>query len=194
MTNKKLNFIIPLILGIVVLSNAQEKDIFVYGTVVDSLTQEPINGALVILSTINNTFSSDSVTTNTGGTFSNVMKIDSIINTESVILYKIIKQDYLTKDGVKGTIVNDSVDLGKLSIYEPNTSVKYKGNLIPSPITPSNTIAIYSMKGQCIYTGTEMNIDKLVHLGIVSRSQPLIVTYKRNDEVLLRKKITSVRY
>lgn len=183
-------------LGTIVLykSGSGTRTIHVFGSVYDQKTDLPVNEALVMLSTSGNIVDPpESTYTGTDGTFYKAMEIDSsgVGQVAPLLVYRVEKDGYNPANGSE-RIQKDTVDLGKITIM-PDPMPIENGNPVSFTVAVPNNIAIYSIKGQLIYTGFEMNLDKLIHLGIISQSQPIIITYKLNNEVLFRKKIASVR-
>lgn len=183
-------------LGTIVLrkSGSGTRTVHVFGSVFNATTNQPVNEALVILTTSGNiTDPPDSAYSGNDGSFYKAIKIDSsgISQVAPQLQYRLEKEGFLPAHG-RERIRTDTVDLGKITITPNPTSIE-NGNPISFTVAVPNNIAIYSMKGQLIYTGPEMNLEKLINLGIVSRSRPIIISYKLNNEVLFKKKITSMR-
>lgn len=183
-------------LGTIVLrkSGSGTRTVHVFGSVYNARTNQPVNQALVILSTSGNIVDPpDSAYSGTDGAFYKAIEIDSsgIGQVAPMLLYRIEKEGFLPAQG-REMIRTDTVDLGKIDI-EPNPTSIENGNPISFTVAVPNNISIYSLKGQLIYSGAEMNIDRLVHLGIISKSQPMIISYKLNNNVLFRKKVNPIK-
>lgn len=182
-------------LGTIVLrkSGSGTRTVHVLGSVFNARTNQPVGGALVILTTSGNIIDPpDSAYSGYDGSFYKAIEIDSsgIGQVAPQLLYRVEKDGFLPAQG-RERIRTDTVDLGKIDIEPDPTSIE-NGNPVSFTVAVPNNIAIYSLKGQLIYSGTEMNIDRLVHLGIISRSQPMIITYNLNNNVLLRKKVNPI--
>lgn len=183
-------------LGTIVLrkSGSGTRIVHVFGSVFNARTDKPVNEALVILTTTGNiTDPLDSTYSGTDGAFYKAITIDSsgISQVAPQLIYRIEKEGFAPVQS-RERIRTDTVDLGKITIQPNPTSIE-NGNPLFFTFAVANNIAIYSLKGQLIYTGTEMNIDKLVHLGLISRSQPIIISYKFNNDVLFITKTNAIK-
>ena len=170
----------------------------VAGTVVDSVTGSPIEGAMVILIDANDT--SSNPTTDTAYSDSDG-KISDTVNcyvewTGNIVLpnvnYTASKDKYVDKSGTgeidtSGGIMNTKINLGTIELAPVNISIKHF--VTPVQKNSANRIAIYSLKGQLLYTGKEMNLQALRSKGVI-RFQPLIICYKLDKIVVAREMIT----
>lgn len=182
-------------LGTIVLnkSGVGTRTVHVFGSVFNARTNQPVNEALIILTTSGNiTDPPDSAYSGNDGTFYKAIEIDSsgIGQVAPMLHYRVERYGFMPASGSE-RIRTDTVDLGKIDINPDPASIE-NGNPVSFTVAVPNNIAIYSLKGQLIYSGTEINLDKLAHLGIIARSRPMIISYKLNNEVLFRKKVTSI--
>ena len=170
----------------------------VIGTVVDSVTGSPIENALVLLFDVNDTSQNpvpDTAYTGSDGKISDTVNCyvmwigDTILPN---VTYTAYKDKYNEKSGTgeidtSGGIMNTKINLGTIELAPEIISIKY----FQTPIQKiaANSIAIYSIKGQLLYTGKDINLRILQSKGI-ARFQPLIICYKLNKIVVAREKIT----
>ena len=196
--------LIALLFLIFVIKNSSAKTILpvvpipVVGTVVDSVTSSPIENALVLLFDVNDTSQNpvpDTAYTDSDGKISGTVNCfvswigDTILPN---VTYTAYKDKYNEKSGTgeidtSGGIMNAKINLGTIELAPEIISIKY----FQTPIqkNAANSIAIYSLKGQLLYTGKEIDLRIFRSKGI-TRFQPLIICYKLNKIVVAREKIT----
>ena len=163
------------------------------GTVKDSVDGTPIPQALVILTTVHGILDSvfDSVVTDAQGAFSVVMEIgegDTGLLAPRGI-YMAYANGYEAKMGAE-VLEGDKIDFGDILLTKSNIPIIYTPTIKPFRKIPNNVI-IYTMKGQVLYKGREMNLEKILSNGL-ARSQPVIVHYKLNNTLLYNRKILAV--
>lgn len=173
-------------LGTVVLTKGISQNITVSGRVVDSATGAPIENALVRLSTTISIVDTiyDSAYTDKDGKFSKEMAPGIWIQPR--LLYLVTKDGYLMKYGTE-MIQGTTVDLGDIKLMKDPVSIALPNTLIKSQFTP-NSITLYSLKGQLLYTGNELHLHTLLKRGIVN-AQPVIAVYKQGNREVYRKSI-----
>ena len=170
----------------------------VIGTVVDSVTSSPIENALVLLFDVNDTSQNpvpDTAYTGSDGKISDTVNCFVSWIGDTILLnvnYTASKDKYVEKSGTgeidtSGGIMNAKINLGTIELAPEIISIKYF--LTPIQKNTANRIAIYSLKGQLLYTGKDINLRILRSKGI-TRFQPLIICYKLNKIVVAREKIT----
>lgn len=175
-------------IGTVVLSSGISQKITVTGRVIDSTTGDPIEEALVRLSTtlwITDTLY-DSVYTDKEGKFSHQMDAGNLTGQQPRLLYLVTKSGYLQKYGLQ-LIQGVSIDLGDIKLMKDPVSISPTISIKKSQ-GDGTCMAIYSMKGQLLYSGKKINLNTLIARGIV-RTQPVIVSHQQNHEKMNSKKI-----
>lgn len=173
--------------GTIELSVETYRDIVIIGRVLDSASSQPLPAALVLLSNTAFIMDSiyDSVVTTDLGTFSHTMQIGTggIGPLPPQVIYTAMKDTYNPAFGnADGNV--DTCDLGDILLSKINIPIIYDPT---SKITllnaKPNRVEIYSLKGQLLYSGANLNVNRLYHLSILSL-QPVIIRYKCNNEVL----------
>jgi len=156
--------------------------IFVVGLVLDT-AKKPIADVRIIISggTMSGTIL-DTLFSTTNGTFAQFVKVTQ---TYTRVRYAAYKNGYQPAtamvDVVRDTADCDTITLRPgvtpiTSIVQPNTGVR------------PNMIALYSLKGQLLYCGSELNLNTVLK-STVSLSQPVIAQYMLNNTVLYKRKI-----
>lgn len=131
----------------------------------------------------------DTVFTEKDGTFSThiIMNNSSgIIPEKLMVAYIVSKKGYGNKNGA-GPVKEGVADLGEILLDELSVSINHVPSIKISQITP-NRIAIYSIKGQILYEGPEINIAILQANGVLN-NQTLIITSKLNNKIIHTKKV-----
>jgi hypothetical protein len=173
-------------LGTVALAKGISQKITVTGRVIDSTTGVSIENALVRLSTmqlITDTIY-DSAYTDKDGKFSHEMDPSTWVTPR--LLYLVTKDGYQPKYGT-ANIVGTSVDLGDIRLAKDPVSIAHPNTILKSNITPTG-IALYSLRGQLLFSGKEVHLPALVAQGIVN-AQPVIAVYKQGNKEIYRKSI-----
>ncbi len=166
------------------------KDIVISGNVVDSVSGDPISDAVVVLLSNAGTGvdTLDTLFTDVSGGFSATV---TVADDAMMVICVVIKEGYVINIGY-GMIQSDNVDLGTIKLIT-DTPIKYvnltgfKKGLHAIP----NNVVLYSLKGQILYSGTDLSLRSILPHGI-NRSQPLIAFYKFNNTFVYMKKITEV--
>ncbi len=174
-----------------------EKETFITvtfkGTVKDSVTGVPIQGAVVLLSDMNSMIDSsfDSVTTDANGYFEMEREIGEgdtgiLAPRGFFITYA---NGYEVKFGAE-TADQGVIDFGDILLKKQIDPIIYTPT--PSAINKTpNAITVYTLNGQVVYRGKEINPAKaLTHKHV--QSQPLIVHFKRGNTVLYNRIIIHI--
>lgn len=163
------------------------------GTVKDSLSGTPLPGALVILTTIHGILDSvfDSVVTDVQGYFAVEMEIgegDTGLLAPRGI-YMAYANGYESKMGVE-VLEQDKIEFGDILLKKLIDPIIYNPTIKSFRKLPNNII-VYTLKGQVIYRGREMNLEKIL-TNRLTRSQPVVVHFKRDKTVLYNRKILAI--
>lgn len=175
-------------LGTIILAKGNSQKITVSGRVLDSITGTPIEKAMVRLSgtvSITDTVY-DSVYTDTDGKFSHEVTVGPWIGIQSRLIYLVTRDGYESKYGnemIQGT----SIDLGDIKLFKNSVSITYN-NPTGGTLAGQNTIDVFSIKGQLLFSGKESNFKKQL-LKNMAHSQPLIIRYRINKKLMYQKKI-----
>jgi hypothetical protein len=163
------------------------------GTVKDSLAGTPLPGALVILTTIHGMLDSvfDSVVTDVQGYFAVEMEIGE---GDTGLLaprgfYMAYANGYESKMGAE-VLEQDKIEFGDILLKKLIDPIIYNPTIKSFRKIPNNII-VYTLKGQVIYKGREMNLEKIL-TNRLARSQPVIVHFKRDKTVLYNRKILAI--
>lgn len=163
------------------------------GTVKDSLSGTPLPGALVILTTIHGMLDSvfDSVVTDVQGYFAVEMEIGE---GDTGLLaprgfYMAYANGYESKMGAE-VLEQDKIEFGDILLKKLIDPIIYNPTIKSFRKIPNNII-VYTLKGQVIYNGREMNLEKIL-TNRLARSQPVIVHFKRDKTVLYNRKILAI--
>ncbi len=162
------------------------RTVTVTGRVVDSGSNEPIENARVVLSTIN-VLNPDTVNTNRSGRFSASVEIPASGSTNPIIIYAVFMENYNPKVGQKAVTLLPMVDLGTIKLIKSSVGINSVPRLKGGVSLKPNKLEIYTLKGQMIYSGLIKNHNFPYSL-CISPQQPLIIRYKRNDIVLFTQK------
>jgi len=179
-------------LGTILLKTiADAKDTLqVKGLVVDSITKQPLQNALIVITSgLIGDITIDSIVTGADGRFNE--KIPYIKNSPlfNEMIYFASKTDYQPKGGRKAIPANEIVDLGTIELYNPNIAIK---NTVIKLIQGEPThVAVYTLNGKMIYKGTTALFQKA--LNGLSSSQQLIIRYYRNDMLVGELKGVSIK-
>lgn len=151
----------------------------VTGTVLDSITNAPVSGALVIMSGLGalDTAAGNRVLTNVDGTFSKQIIITKL-NTSSIVGYVVSQPDYTTKIGNK-TATGKQLDLGTILLSPNNPAVLPRNYLHASGIRPDE-MSVYSLSGKLLYDGPVVSIKKTT----ACKSAFVTVIFKRKNIIL----------
>ncbi len=174
-------------LGTVVLDHGITQDITVTGRVIDSVTGDPIENALVRLSTSLSIIDTlyDSTYTGSDGKFSHVMNPDMWIQPR--LLYLVTKDGYLPNYGIE-KIQGTTVALGDIKLQKESVSITHPTTAVKSS-NGRGWIALYSLRGQLLYSGKEVPIHHLVSRSVINKAQPIIEVHKRGNKKIYRKNI-----
>lgn len=141
------------------------KDTFmVSGTVVDSVTGKPIDGALVIMSGMSLSITGgDTVLTASNGTFSK-QAIVSRTGPFAVLIYAVSKPGYVTHIG-QNQPSGKQVNLGSIELAPGGTGV-----VLPQRVTAlyqrsANTMGVFTLSGKRLYAGPARQLDKTLPHG-----------------------------
>lgn len=143
-------------IGKVKLEEAGSDSITVSGTVIDSITQQGIANAQIIISVASMIPTlADTLYTNDNGSFSRKMpgSAELIAGTiKPMVLCRISKDEYHEKT-VVDTIVDVAVDLGSIVLHKKNSSI-FTTKMIPlhGKKLP-NTVTVYSVQGKLLFHG-----------------------------------------
>jgi hypothetical protein len=170
-------------------NDASAKDtITVSGKVVDSVTNQPIGGALVAMSGLGGIDTAGNrVLTNTDGTFSKQVII-SKLNNSSIVAYVATAVGYTPKVG-QGTAANKVLDVGTILLVSAGSAV-VQGRGMSFVKKSADRMAVYSLTGKLLYAGPVLPLESVMrkHRGAI------IVDLKRNSTVVERKKIFPLEY
>ncbi len=163
------------------------------GTVKDSVSGALIPGALVMLTTIHAMLDSlfDSVVTDAQGYFEIEMEIGE---GDTGLLaprgfYIVNAAGYESKMGAE-VLEGDKIDFGDILLEKSDIPIIYTPTIKPLQRVPNNII-VFTIKGQIIYKGREMNLGEIFTNGL-ARSQPVIVHFKRDKTLLYNRKMLAI--
>ncbi len=152
------------------------------GVVVDSVTQAPLPGASVIVTSgVVGDISVDSFSTDAQGAFEG--KLPYIPGENSLfnfLFFNAAKESYDSKGDTAGIPENEIVDLGTIEMNPTNTSIA----LPPKKFTtlkPTH-ISIFSLQGKRIYCGPVKTCNLLKKQEF--SNQQVIVRYFRNEKLV----------
>jgi hypothetical protein len=154
----------------------------VSGTVVDSITQEPLSDVKIrVTSGLIGDITIDSLTSDAQGKFDG--KIPYIPGTNPLfkaIFYSAEKDGYIPKGDTAGIPDNEIIDLGTIELVEENIAIKYP--IQKFKMQQPTHIAVYSMNGKLIYEGP-FNHQKVFDI-LNTANQQVLIRYYRNNKLL----------
>jgi hypothetical protein len=152
--------------------------ITVTGTVVDSVSKQGIENALVVLTNPSMLLNgeSDSVTTGTNGKFTTTMEIgtSNIGTIAPMVIYAVIKEGYIIATGT-ATPVQSVADADTILLQIKDSPIRYLPVMRHAHQKPDG-ISIYSLKGQLLYRGKVQDMAVLLQKGMLI-AQPCVITY-----------------
>lgn len=169
----------------------------VSGVVLDSLTQNPVEGALVQVSVIGAGLSNpDSVLTGTDGKFSITIAADttstSTIQSRAVILVR--KDGYQLKQGNKLLEGNTTVDMGTILLSKVISAINnYLFFSKSTIVSQAKVMEVYSLRGQQLYCGKPMHPVEVLKNSSLPVAQPCIITYKKDNKVIYSHKVMTIK-
>lgn len=170
-------------------TGSQRDTVTVSGTVLDSLTNAPIPGALVIMSGMVaiDTSSGNRVLTNADGTFS-TQAIISKLNNVTMVGYVVSRVDYIAKTGEK-TATGKQLDIGNIRLYK-NAMKVLSGSRTSAAGNTVDWMYIYSLNGRLLYEGEPvMPIEKV----LTHKSAPVLIVLKHRDRIVEQRKLVLTR-
>ncbi len=178
-----------LALGEIVLTQPGDNDtISVTGTVVDSVTGDPIENAQVIISSIT-VMKPDSILTDGSGKFICKVEISGDTTITEQVFYAVSKDGYQMKTGMQNT-GQDPLDLGTILLQIPIDPIIHNPVFPITQIQPDR-MEIYSINGQRLYAGPVLDL-RSKRAGTIIRNQSVVVRYMQDTRVLGSRKIVAI--
>lgn len=159
----------------------------VSGVVLDSITNLPVSGATVMITSgVIGDITIDSLTTNDNGEFQGAMPYipgeNALFN---FLLYSVSKDKYNTKADTSNISENGIIDLGDIfisPIITPITKIFNNGlSIKPTHFT------VYSLQGKKIYSGTMRSYARFKKSDF--SNQQFIIKYFKNGNLLAAEKV-----
>lgn len=171
-------------IGTIKLEKDEFKEIAITGTVVDDISGDPIEGATVIISNTSTMTEDvfDTLTTDADGKFSDKMDVGVTgiqFGKDEIghhIVCNITHEGYIAKQDVKEANIDEgTAKIGDIKISKIDNPIKY--TLESQTFKErANSISIFAVNGKLLYSGREININRLKDNGVIF-SQPIIVRY-----------------
>jgi hypothetical protein len=170
-------------------ADASSKDtITVTGTVVDSVTNQPLANALVAMSGLGGLDTAgNTVLTNASGTFSKQIIITKL-NNSSIVAYMVTRIGYTMRVGQR-TATSRQLDLGTILLVPTGAAIVPRGSLSFNAKT-ADRMHVYSLSGKLLYAGPVLPIASVMrkHHGAI------IIDLKRNNKIVDRKQVFPLEY
>ena len=171
-------------------ADASSKDtITVSGTVLDSITNQPIANALVAMSGLGGVDTAgNTVLTNADGTFSKQVIITKL-NSSSIVAYIATAVGYTPRVG-QGTATNKQLDLDPILLSPTGAAVIPRGKFSSAAPATADRMSVYTLSGKLLYAGPVLPLESIMrkHRGAI------IVDLKRNGAIVQRKKVFPLEY